>query len=133
MLPRYYKVRVYNDAGVSVTIQVNWNAYKIGSGSPTYAGDANLIASAPVSSPGSVLSAAQDNLASGGNIGGHIMVFATPGGAPSGNKQLLVYLIGSNDNTNFEDIQSAVGEANGTLIGIMPLSGTGAQHLPFEV
>ena len=132
MLPSNWKVRVYNDAGVSVTVQVDFRGYSISSGQPSYAANGTLIASGAVASAAATSSAAQDNTTNKA-IGGHFTVFATPSLAPSGNKQLLVYLIGSNDGTNYEDLQATVGEGLGTLIGVMPLAGTGALHQQYEV
>jgi hypothetical protein len=132
MLPKYYKIRVYNDAGVSVTVQADWLPFKVGSSGLSYGTNSSVIASGSVSSAAAATSSAQDN-SSNGYEGGHLTLYATPGSAPSGNKRLLVYLLGSNDNTTFEDLQATVGEGYGNLVGTMNLTGTSALHLSLEV
>lgn len=132
MLPKYYKIRVYNDAGVAVTVQVDWMPYKVGSSGTTFGSSATPIASASISSAGNSISSAVDNSAAG-NQGVHVVVTATPASAPSGNKQLLLYLLGSIDNSSFEDIYTANGEGYGSVVLGMSLSGTSAQHQVFEI
>jgi len=132
MLPRYFKLRVYNDAGVSVTVQVDWLPYKAGPTGLTYGTPATVITPGAIASAAASTSAAQDN-STAANLGGHLMVTATPASAPSGNKRLLVYLLGSNDNTLFEDLQGAVGEGFGNVVATFALAGTSALHQSFEV
>jgi hypothetical protein len=133
VLPAYFKIRVFNDAGVSVTVQVDFKPYAWSGGTVAYGSNSTIISSGAVSSAASVSSAAQDNHTSP-NAGGHLTVFATAT-SPTGDQQLIVYLLGSNDNTTFEDLQATVGEGKGTVVGYMPLNGASgsALHQQFEV
>jgi len=132
LLPKFFKFRAYNDAGVSVTVQVDWLPYTFAAGAPAYHAKATPIASGAVASAAAAISSAIDN-STALDVGGHLMVYATPGASPTGNKQLVVYLIGSDDNSVFEDLQATVGEGLGTVVGTMPLSGTSALHQMIEV
>jgi hypothetical protein len=132
MLPKYYKIRAYNDTTISVTVQVDWLPYKIGSAGITYGTNATVITSGSIGSLTATASSAQDN-SSVVNEGGHLMVTATPASTPGGNQRLILYLLGSNDNTLFEDFQGTVGEGYGLVVGAMRLTGTSALHASFEV
>lgn len=132
MLPNYYKFRVYNDAGVSVTVQVDWQPYAWSGGSLAYAANTTPIGSGAISSATAGTSSAIDN-STAKNAGGFLTVGATPGSSPTGNKQLIIYLLGSNDNSIFEDLQGGVGEGTGTVLGEMPLAGTSLLHMQLEV
>jgi len=61
VLPKFYKVRCYNDAGVSVTVQADWLPYTFASGAPAYHAKVTPIASGAVSSAAAATSAAIDN------------------------------------------------------------------------
>ncbi|MBX6311511.1 MAG: hypothetical protein IRY99_01095 [Isosphaeraceae bacterium] len=132
MLPNQYKIRVYNDAGVDTTVQVDWRPYHLDANGINYATLVTPIASQTVASATQVLSTAIDNSAAK-NLGGHLLVTATPSAAPSGNQRLLVYLLGSNDGVAFEDQYAALGEGYGSTVFELDLTGTGTVHRLFEV
>lgn len=126
MLPKYYKFKIVNDCGQSISsTTLTWTPYKWLSGGPSYATNATPVSAQTIASAATYTSAAIDNT-SALNAGGVFVFQATLAGAPSGNQALRVYLVPSADNSVFED-QSSV------LVAALLCAATGAATWGGEV
>jgi hypothetical protein len=125
MLPKYYKFEVTNDAGVTLDVNLDWLPYYVGASGVVYGTlVSGIVSNAALTSTSTSTSSAQDN-SSAKNVGGHLMVTVTPSSAPSGDDRLVVSLLGSLDNTTFENIQT-LNMTYGNFLDSVPLAGTSA-------
>ena len=127
MLPSYYRFKATNDGGVSSTVTVNWQAYKVSGGVVTYAtaGALTNLSSASIASAASATSPTIDNTTDR-NTGGYATFTVNPGSTPTGNQQWLLFLEKSNDNSVF-------GGQGQHLVGSLLLTATRAVSESFEV
>lgn len=127
MLPSFYRFKATSDGGVTATVTVNWQAYKVSGGVLTYAAAGNLtnLNAASVASAASATSPTIDNTTDK-NTGGYATFTVNPGSTPTGNQQWLLFLEKSNDGTTF-------GTQGQHLVGSLLLTATGAVSESFEV
>jgi hypothetical protein len=127
MLPSYYRLKARNDGGVTATVTVNWQPYKVIGGTITYGTAAALtnLSAASVASATSATSPTIDNT-SDKMHGGFATFTVNPGSTPTGNQTWLLYLEKSNDDSVF-------GSQDEHFVGSLLLTATGAASAAFEV
>lgn len=128
MLGRYYRFHVYNPTGVSVTVSILGQRYKLASdGSLTWENEGTEFASAAVANGAYGSGATRDNSA-GKWIGGTFSISATiASGSPSGNVQVFLQRSTSDTGASWPD------NGTGELVCVVPFSATGTKVKNFRI